>query len=145
MDRTWHFKVTVDGEDLIGEGITIDDGIATTWDDHSTSSGTPADKEGYLGCSLPTGRCNKTKGSPFPKLPWHTKVRIWNPKSNKQVVCDLIDEGPSYYATAGTGEYGNAMIDLTPAAKFALGAKHANDNFPVRIRIFGGAKYLGGK
>jgi hypothetical protein len=40
------------------------------------------------------------------------------------------------------GEPGWAMIDLTPAAKLALGFAHKNDNGPVRIRIFGGAAHI---
>jgi len=137
--RTWHFTATVDGDDLIGEG-----GIATTFDDEVTASGISAKTPGYLGCSLPTGTCAKTAGSPFPHFPYRPAiyVRVWNPATNKTVTCKLIDEGPSYFAKAGTNEYGHAMIDLTPTAKLVLGAKHVNDNFPVRIRIFGGAKYM---
>jgi len=127
--REWQCKVWHDVDDLLGEGI------ATTWWDHQTSSGIPADTPGMVACALPTGRCDATRGTPFPKLPWRTLVRVYYPPTGKIVYCPLIDEGPAYRAEAGTGKPGGAMIDLTPEAKALLGFADVMVNDRVIMRI----------
>ncbi len=128
-EREWQCRVWKDGKDPLGEGI------ATTWWDHPTSSGIPADTPGMVACALPTGRCAATRGSPFPKLPWRTLVRVYYPKTGKIIYCPLIDEGPAYHAEAGTGKPGGAMIDLTPRAKDLLGFEDVMVNDTVIMRI----------
>jgi hypothetical protein len=128
--REWAFETWREGDDLLGRGH------ATTWTDHTTASGTPADIPGLVACSLPRGRCEATAGSPFPSdLKWHTLMRVHYPATGRTVYCPLIDEGPAWVAEAGTGQPGSAMIDLTPKAKELLGFQHVNDNEIVKIRI----------
>jgi len=129
----WQFNAYDDGCDIFATGM------ATQWNDHVTSSGTPADRPGLYGCALPTRRCAATAGSPFPRLPWHTLVRVWCPLTSKLVYCILIDEGPNKIAMAGTGKRGSAMIDLNPAAARALNLKRGQ-NVKVSIRIFRGSE-----
>lgn len=124
-------------------GDIIAEGIATTFDDHTTRTGYAADKPGRLACSLPRGNMDLTEGSPFKGVPDFTVVRVYNPVTKKQVECPVIDEGPAYWATAGTGKKGSAMIDLTPAAKLALGFKTENTNGKVRIRIIANSAQRG--
>ena len=107
-------------------------GWATEWDDHVTASGIPADLDGIVGCSLPTGRCAATAGSPFPPWPYGSTVKVYNPLTGKAIHAPLIDEGPAFCAEAGTGCAGSAMIDLTPAAVRAL---RMTDNTVVTIRL----------
>jgi len=130
---SWKFDAYEDGCDIIATGM------ATQWSDHVTSSGTPADNPKLYACALPTGRCAATSGSPFPKLPWYTVVRVWCHSTGKTIYCVLIDEGPSKRALAGTGKPGSAMIDLNHAAARALGVG-TNQNTTVSIRILRGSE-----
>ncbi|MEN6544560.1 MAG: hypothetical protein ABFE07_00800 [Armatimonadia bacterium] len=125
-DQTWHFLTWADGNDICASGW------ATTFDDVTTASGTSARQSGIIACSLPTGRCAATAGSPFPRLPYYTVVKVYNPRTGRVAYCALIDEGPAYAAEAGTGMAGSAMIDLTPSAARLLGM---TDNTRVTIRI----------
>jgi len=101
-------------------------GIATTWDDATTASGVPAN-HGGLYCSLPMPGSPHTTGTPIPKFPWKTKVRVSNPKTGKSVDTELIDIGPQLV----TG----APIDLTADVKKALGQNLANLNFYVTFKV----------
>lgn len=110
-------------------------GYATVWNDHSTRTGVPADRDSLIACSLPRGLCSETSGSPFVGVPDGTLVRIYYKPTGTTIVAPVIDEGPAWSAQAGTGKVGSAMIDLTPAARTALGMK---DNDVVSIRILKG-------
>jgi len=125
-DPVWRFRTWTDGDDICAMGW------ATVFDDSTTASGISARQAGVVACSLPTGRCAATSGSPFPRLPYCTMVKVYNPSNGRIAYCALIDEGPAYAAQAGTGLAGSAMIDLTPAAARLLGM---TDNTRVVIRI----------
>ena len=133
----WQFNVYAEGADLLARGR------ASQFNDHTTSSGYPADTPGFLGCSLPTGRHGHppTAGSPFPVLPFGTIVRVYCPSTKRTIYTHLIDEGPAYRAEAGTGQPGSAMIDLTHAAADALGLARGQ-NADVAIRVMLGSETL---
>lgn len=126
MSHTWKFQWWVDGDDVCGKGM------ATEFDDHTTASGIPADLPGLIACSLPTGRCEATAGSPFPHVPFGTVVKVYCEATRRVIYAPVIDEGPAWKAEAGTGQPGSAMIDLTPTAVRAL---HMTDNAMCTIRI----------
>ena len=127
--NAWRFKCWVQDGEVKGEGI------ATTWWDHTTRTGVPADTPGLIACSLPRALCKETMGSPFAGVPDFAVVKVWYAKTGKVIYAPVIDEGPGFQATAGTGKPGSAMIDLTRAAKQALGFRDVMDNAEVTIRI----------
>jgi len=133
LDTTnaWQFSARDESGDVLASGI------ATTWWDHPTRTGVPADKPGLIACSIPRGKCDATAGSPFSAydIPDFAVVRVYYPKTGKVVYAPIIDEGPGFQATAGTGKPGSAMIDLTRAAKQALGFADPMVNDTVTIRI----------
>ncbi len=131
--QVWHIEVIPDPTDIVARGM------ATTWTDHVTRTGIPADTPGLIACSLPRGLCKQTKGSPFTGVPDYTLVRVYYPKTGKMVVAPVIDEGPAWEAQAGTGQPGSAMIDLTPAAHKALGNEPGR-NIQVLIRVLKGSE-----
>ncbi len=73
-------------------------------------------------------------GSPIPKVPWRTKVRVTS--NGKSVDLPVIDLGPAK-------KTGNA-IDLTIAAARLFDPSATATRFEMRCdyRILGGAKYL---
>jgi len=129
--NAWQFSTRDESGDIVATGI------ATTWWDHMTRTGVPADKPGLIACSIPRGKCDATAGSPFSAydIPDFAVVRVYYPKTGKVVYAPIIDEGPGFQATAGTGKPGSAMIDLTRAAKQALGFADPMVNDTVTIRI----------
>jgi len=127
--NAWRFKCWVQDGEVKGEGI------ATTWWDHTTRTGVPADTPGLIACSLPRALCKETMGSPFAGVPDFAVVKVWYAKTGKVIYAPVIDEGPGFQATAGTGKPGSAMIDLTRAAKQALGFASDMTNDTVTIRI----------
>lgn len=102
-------------------------GVATTWADHDTWSGIPAD-QGGLYCSLPMYKAGflPTQDSPIPEFPKQTQVEVINPKNGKSVLTELIDRGPE--VTTG------APIDLTSDVKQELGS-NGEMNFFVEFKI----------
>lgn len=133
VEQVWRIEVIPDPTDIVARGI------GTTWTDHVTRTGIPADTPGLIACSLPRGLCAATKGSPFKGVPDYTLVRVYYPKTGKSIVAPVIDEGPAWEAQAGTGKPGSAMIDLTPAAWTALGGK-PNANAEVMVRVLKGSE-----
>jgi hypothetical protein len=131
--QTWRITIVPDPTDIVARGI------GTTWTDHVTRTGIPADTPGLIACSLPRGLCKQTKGSPFVGVPDFALVRVYYPKTGKSIVAPVIDEGPAWEAQAGTGKPGSAMIDLTPAAWTALGGK-PNANAEVVVRVLKGSE-----
>ena len=104
-------------------------------DNGETASGVSTkDRPKILGCALPLnyGPCH---GSPIPKVPWFTRVRVFSHNNNKTMTVPLIDLGPSRPPVA------HAPIDLTQTAYIALAGSKNND-LTVDFRIIGGAKYL---
>ena len=129
ITNAWRFTTRDDSGDIVATGL------ATTWWDHVTRTGIPADKPGLIACSLPRGLCAETAGSPFADVPDFAIVRVYYAPTGKVVYAPVIDEGPGFSATAGTGKPGSAMIDLTRAAKVALGFPTDMTNAEVTIRI----------
>jgi len=128
VGRKWNIEIVPDATDIIAKGR------GTTWTDHVTRTGIPADTPGLIACSLPRALCPATEESPFKNVPDFTVVRIYYPKTGKLTYAPIIDEGPSWQAQAGTGMPGNAMIDLTPPAWEALGGTpNVNDELVIRI------------
>jgi hypothetical protein len=132
-DQQWNIRSYRDGDDIVAQGM------ATDFHDASTSTGIPADREGIIACALPRGNCPETEGSPFVGVSNLTLVRVYSSETGKYVVCPVIDEGPAWIAEAGTGSPGSAMVDLTPAARSALGLA---DNAEVTIRILAGSERI---
>jgi hypothetical protein len=141
-DPAFNFLVpVVNGNDIVVSGVTA------TWfggpndpsDNGKTKSGiSTVGNPQLLGCALPMDGWNNpnTDGSPIPKLPWQTQVRVSNKATNRVAVLSLIDIGPSKKATPPRG------IDLTTAAFEALGVDLAKGTMTVDYTIVDGAKYL---
>lgn len=135
----------VEGDDLVvrGEEATWFGGSNDPMDDGCTASGVSTKANPHLlGCSLPMdlgpfAKHNPCKGSPFPKLPWFSKVLVTNRDTATSVTVQLIDIGPSAPPVA------TAAIDLTQAAFRALGGDLKAGRLPVDFRILGAAKQLG--
>jgi len=137
------FDISVEGDDIWVRGVTA------TWfggpdddqDSGETASGVNTrDHPDILGCALPMDGFNhkSTDGSPIPRLPWNTFVRVTNTKNGKELSVPLIDLGPSLTAPS------HAAIDLTEAAFKALGGKLATGTMQVDYVIPGGARFLPG-
>jgi hypothetical protein len=126
--REWQFTARLEGSDIVAEGW------ATHFDDKTTRTGVDASKS--VGCSLPRGLCEATKGSPFAAfdIPDFAQVRIYCPETKRTAVAPVIDEGPAHKAGAGTGTPGSAMIDLTPATAKELGVP-VGRNVRVKVRV----------
>src|SRR5262249_26037833 len=91
-----------------------------------------------VGCALPMNGFHlpSTDGSPIPKLPWNTYVRVTNLKSNKTLSVPVIDLGPSLTAPS------QAAIDLTETAFKQLGGKPAAGLMSVTYCIPGAAQFV---
>ena len=97
---SYKFKLAVDGPNLVV------DSARATWfggpddedDDGETASGIVNTRQNpdYIGLSLPMYEVSKAcHGSPIPKLPWGTHVRITNIATGVSVIATLVDVGPS--------------------------------------------------
>ena len=129
VTNAWQFTTRDESGDIVATGR------ATTWWDHVTRTGVPADTPGLIACSLPRALDKYTAGSPFAGVPDFAIVRVYYAPTGKVVYAPVIDNGPGFQATAGTGKPGSAMIDLTRAAKQALGFATDMTNDTVTIRI----------
>lgn len=138
--------VFVDGADITAKNV-----IATRWggkdDDQDggiTASGlSTRDHPDYLGVSLPMRVPTQSSalraaigGSPIPKLPWYTPVKVYSHKTGKIVFGHLIDIGPAHWTKHG--------IDLTNALVEALGLDLSDGTYLVDFRIIGGSQYVTG-
>jgi hypothetical protein len=143
---SYTFQVIVEGQDLVVRDVRA------TWfggkDDRSdnghTASGVLNNQEGPLtprGCALPmSGRHDfLTEGSPLPKLPWGTTVRVFNRETGRTIVVPLIDSGPRKPTLP---PHTHAAIDLTQSAFAALGGSKARGHMKVDYRVLGGVKHL---
>src|SRR5256885_9434736 len=95
-DGTWSFEAIIDGEDVVVENIVItcfggwgDGNIDDPQDSGRTASHRNTKTEQIEGVALPMDSAqfpgmensdaagyNALRGSPLPKLPWSTKVRV---------------------------------------------------------------------
>jgi hypothetical protein len=140
-DGQWGFQLVVDGQDLLVENVyaTWFGGKDDKYDNGHTASGILNNQEGLqtpLGCALPIPGSSKTVGTPLPRLPWQTQVRVYNCQTGKTVVVPLIDIGPAKPPSA------NAALDLTQSAFGALGGNKVKGRIKVNYRVLGGAIYL---
>ena len=135
----WKFSAEV-----VEDGEILSQGYGTTFSDHVTRTGVPADAEGIVACSIPRGLCKATDGSPFTpfRIPDYTLIKVWHPGTRKIIYAPIIDEGPAWRAEAGTGVKGSAMIDLTPQCWLDLGGVPNRNDF-VHIRVMTGSHVRG--
>jgi hypothetical protein len=80
----------------------------------------------------------KTDGSPLPKPPRNTFVRVSNRANDKKASIPLIDLGPSKFAPS------HAAIDLTEEAFKVHGGNPRDGVMRVDFVVPGGARYLHG-
>lgn len=138
-DGTWPWKARIDGEDIVvlGARATCFGGSSDPQDNGDTASGISTKKNPDLAAvSLPMDFGNKvpnTKGSPIPKVPWKTTVRVTAGGVSHDF--PVIDIGPAKRT-------GNAL-DLTIAAARMFNPKASATNFELRCdyRILGGAQF----
>lgn len=138
-DGTWEWlHVEVDGEDIVVRGCVATNfgGDSDSMDDGTTASG--INTKGHpdlLGCALPmASHIAATHGSPIPKVPWKTLVRVFCHETKQIITVPVIDLGPGKRTQHG--------LDLTLAAFKALGVDPKHGVMQVDYRILGGAKYL---
>src|SRR4030095_9101529 len=137
-DKGFYFHVVVVGADLTVRGVLCTwFGTSLDKQDHGeTASGVNTVKSpDVVGCALPMHGFGlaATEGSPIPRIPWFTKVKVTTPAGNWLDV-PLIDLGPARYTNHG--------IDLTPVAFKKLGGDLTKGLLSVDFRILGGAHYL---
>lgn len=121
--------------------------VTATW---FSGCGDPSDKERaanvvltrnnpqLLGCALPMEgfHFHKTDGSPIPRLPCGTLVRVFNRTPGSMESFSLINLGPSKYAAS------HAAIDLTATAFKLLGGSIEHGVVHVDFIVPGGVRFL---
>jgi hypothetical protein len=140
-DHRFRFKVEVEDGDL-----RVNNAICTWFggendpsDNGQTASGVSTLNHPHLiGCALPMDGCHSsaTDGSPLPKLPWNTFVRVTNRANGRTASVPLIDLGPSKFAPS------HAAIDLTEEAFRLLGGNPRDGVIHVDFVVPGGESYL---
>jgi len=143
-DGTWPWHAKIDGDDIviIGARGTCFGGSNDPQDSGETASGILTKGNPNLkACALPLIYTGKSKaqlkalgGSPLPKVPWKTMVRVT--AGSKSIEVPVIDLGPAKHT-------GNA-IDLTIAAARFFDPRATATRFEMRcdVRIIGGAKFV---
>lgn len=136
-DGTWYFTALVEGDDIVvrGQTATWFGGDDDPGDNGETASGVVTrGNPSILGCALPMRGFNsaKTNGSPIPRLPWNTQVRVFCHQTSQVITVPLIDLGPA----KSTGH----ALDLTQAAFKALGVSKEAGVMTADFRIIDGAK-----
>lgn len=142
MARKFGFTPVVDGDDLVVRGTIASNfgdpaDVASGQDNGVGASGFRyIDHPEYMGVALPMRgfKVPSLYGSPIPKLPWYTDVRVFCPATNKVVMAKVVDLGPSGGLNRG--------IDLLQAVVKGLGLRMKDGLYRVDYRIIGGAKYL---
>jgi N-acetylmuramoyl-L-alanine amidase/Papain family cysteine protease len=140
-DGSFAFHAEISGNDIEVRGVI------STWfggpddpeDSGTTASGVSTrDNPNILGCALPMDGFHHraTDGSPLPRLPWNTPVRVKNVKSGIEQTFPLIDLGPSKFANS------HAAIDLTEAAFTLLGGEPSDGVMHVDYVIPDGARFV---
>jgi hypothetical protein len=138
--RRTNFAVNIEGDDLVARNVVC------TWfggpNDHQDSGETASgvntkENPNILGCSLPMDGFHHaaTDGSPIPRLPWNTFVKVRNLANNREISVPLIDLGPSLFAPSG------AAIDLTESAFRLIGGSTDRGKIQVDFVIPGAAQY----
>lgn len=141
-DGSYGFTVLVDGQDLVVRNARA------TWfggdddpdDNGDTASGVSTQGHPDLdGCALPMDGFGllRTQGSPLPRIPWQTTVRVYNRANQATVEVPLIDVGPA------KPPWAHAQLDLTRHTFTALGGSLADGDLAVDYRVLGAAASLG--
>lgn len=146
-DGSWPWRAFIDGEDVVvtNARATCFGGADDPQDSGETASGISTKAHPDLAaCSLPMdGRMfhglnaaehGALDGSPIPRVPWETMVRVTH--GGQSFDFPVIDLGPAK-------KVGNA-IDLTKAAARKFDPKATTTNFAMicDIRILGGAQFV---
>lgn len=137
-EKGFYFHAVVVGADLTVRGVlcTWFGTSLDTQDNGETASGVNTKRNpDVVGCALPMHGFGlaATEGSPIPRIPWFTKVKVTTPAGSWLDV-PLIDLGPARYTNHG--------IDLTPVAFKKLGGDLNKGIISVDFRIIGGAHYV---
>jgi hypothetical protein len=144
----WKFTARIDRDDLVVENCraTCFGGVADPQDSGDTASGISTRDPKVLGVALPMNGNHFTglspaehtalDGSPIPRIPWKTVVRVES--GGVSLDFPVIDFGPAKRT-------GNA-IDLTIAAARKFNPKATATNFAATVsyRILGGARFVRG-
>lgn len=145
-DGTWPWTARIDGDDVVVDNcrMTCFGGSDDPQDSGETASGISTKEHPAIqGCALPMdGRMfphlSKAEhaaldGSPIPRVPWNTRVRVT--VDHLTIEIGAIDLGPGKHT-------GNAL-DLTWGAARIFDAKASSRNFEARgsYRVLGAAKY----
>lgn len=146
-DGTWPWTARIDGEDVVIDScrMTCFGGGDDPQDSGATASGiSTRDRPDLAACSLPMdGRAfiglsraehAALDGSPIPRIPFKTPVRVTVDK--KTIEIPVIDLGPGK-------KTGNAL-DLTIAAARLFDSKATARSFEAHgsYRVLGAAKYV---
>jgi len=140
-DGSFPFTAEVVDNDIVVRNVSA------TWfggpndasDNGQTASGvSTVDNPNLMGCALPMDGFNhpKTDGSPIPRLPWNTMVRVTNRDTEGEISLPLIDLGPSKFAPS------HAAIDLTESAFQSLGVDPTVGVMKVDFTVVGGASFV---
>lgn len=139
-DGTWPWlDVAVEGDDIVCRSTpaTWFGGDSDPMDSGETASGIlTRGHPALFGCALPMNvpHSAATKGSPIPRVPWKTVVRVFCHETHKVVEVPVIDLGPGKRTRHG--------LDLTVAAFEALGVNQERGILRVDYRILGGARFV---
>jgi len=139
-DGSFPFIAEIVGNDIEASGViaTWFGGPNDSQDNGETASGVSITQNpNILGCALPMDgfQFSKTNGSPIPKIPWKTIVKVTNQSNQSVEALPLIDLGPSKFASS------HAAIDLTEAAFRALGGDPIAGTMKVNFVVVDGARY----
>lgn len=148
-DGTWPWKARIDGDDVVVDDcrMTCFGGSNDPQDSGETASGVSTkSRPGLAACSLPMdGRYfpglsraehQALDGSPIPRVPWNTIVKVTS--NGITLNLPVIDLGPGKRT-------GNAL-DLTIAAARLIKATATATDFEAKgsYRVVGAAKYIRG-
>jgi hypothetical protein len=156
-DGTWPFHARIAGDDIVCENIVITcfGGAFDPQDSGATASGISTRKnpdihgvsiamDGRQFRGLSAGEHRALDGSPFPKMPWGTKVQVTVGGKTFTPDAGVIDLGPGKQASKPGEPH---ALDLTPGAAAILcpnqSPRFLANNFEVRgsFRILGGAQF----
>jgi hypothetical protein len=134
----FYFHVVINGPDLVVRGViaTWFGGAHDPQDNGETASGVNTKKSpDVVGCALPMHGFGlaATEGSPLPRIPWFTKVRVQT-AHGKRIELPLIDLGPARFTNHG--------IDLTPVAFQKLGGDLKQGLLSVDYVVLGGTAFI---
>ena len=158
-DGTWPFTARIEDEDIVCEDIVITcfGGANDPQDSGATASGISTKANPNIeGVSIAMdgrqfGRLSPAEhraldGSPFPRMPWGTKVIITVEGRQFAPGAGIIDLGPGKQASKGPHDPHALDVTVAVAARIrpAIPRHKLSTQFSARgsFRILGGAKYV---